>query len=145
MAQPPPRPLPPATAARIIWLALIGGAILFLVVGTFVRWSYPGFGEPSLHLLSWIALGVALAGLLASRALARRPAPTDPSRVLGRMITQLSLCDVGVLLAGVAWLLTGAAVALLAAAVGLLGMALAFPRASALEAAGQPGHHRMVR
>jgi hypothetical protein len=145
MAQPAPYPLPPATAARIIWFAIAGGAALFLVVGTFVRWSNPAFGAPSLHALSWIALIVALAGLLASRALAHRPAPADPSRTLGRMITQLSLCDVGVLLAGVAWLLTGAAVALLAAAVGLLGMALAFPRAVPPEAGGRPGPHRMVR
>ncbi len=144
MALPPSRPLPPATAARIIWFALVSGAVLFLVVGTFIRWSNPAFDVPSLRALAWIALGVAMAGFLASRALARRPAP-GPSRTLGRMITQLSLCDVGVLLAGVAWLLTGAAVALVAAAVGLLGMVLAFPRTGSQAAAGKRGPHRMVR
>lgn len=144
MVPTPPRPPPLPTVARIIWLALLGGASIFLVVVALVRRSNPDIGNPSLGLLVWVALAVALAGLAASRAVARRPAPATGSQALARMITQLTLSDLGALFGGVAWLVTGDAWSLAAAAIGLLGLALAYPRSGSLEGAGQ-GPRRMIR
>ncbi len=139
-----PSPLPAQTVARIIWFAIACGASLFLAVVAFVRWSNPTSGDPRLGVLVWVALGVALAGLAASRAVARAGAPSDPAQARTRMIIQLALCEVGALLGAVAWLASGDARSLAAAAVGLFGIALAFPRASSAPG-GRPGPRRMVR
>lgn len=140
-----PSPVTAQTVARIIWFAIACGASLFLAVVAFVRWSHPTSADPGLSVLVWVALGVALAGLATSRAVARSGAPADPGQARNRMVIQLALCEVGALLGGVAWLASGDARSLAAAALGLLGIALAFPRANAPALDGQRGPRRMVR
>ncbi len=126
-----PSPQNAVAINRIMWFAVLTGASLAVAVLAVVRGMSPSFGEPRSAPLAWVAVAVAASGLIVSRAVARKALAPDPLERRRWMIVQMSACEVGALLGGVAWLVTGDPWSWVAAALGLLGIVLAFPRAPA--------------
>lgn len=124
MAQPAPRISEPLHS-RIIWYCILTGAVLWLAVASYLRAVLPA--GPAVTPFEWIALGVAVAAFVGSRALARLPLPPDAARARTRMVVQLGLSEVGATFGGVAWLVTGDPWSWAAAAIGLLGIVLVYP------------------
>lgn len=120
--------------ALTIWSALFAGVVVFATIATALR---PGFlqqGNGGVELLAWIALGMALVGLLASRVVPNlgKPIPgATPDAVgVGRTIIASALNEGSALLAVVVWMLGGRVLALVALAISLVGLLLAFPSAA---------------
>lgn len=124
-------PGPPSRRiALVIWFALCAGVTMFAVVASLVGPTVRERGGGAPEVLAWVALGVAIVALAASRlvpGLVRAP-PGAPPEAAGvtRTIIAAALNEGAGLLAVVVWMVTGqlAVVALAISAVGLL---LAFP------------------
>lgn len=147
------RPLPehPDTAlaqARIVVAALIGGVVLFWVVGLVLdtRLDFdppPGSGmTPRLALIIWAVLAAGtlpIALLFRNRAAGRAdawwrsgavPTPTELAEVTTNVILAAALLEAPALFAGAMLVVLGEPVLVLyAAIVFVAGMALVFPRA----------------
>jgi hypothetical protein len=115
----------------IVWSALFAGVVFFATIATALR---PGFlqqGNEGVELLAWIALGMALVGLLASRVVPNlgkpMPGATPDGVGFGRTVMASALNEGSALLAVVVWMLGGRALALVALAISLAGLLLAFP------------------
>ncbi len=136
--------LPPEVVARISWGAIFAGTMFTLALSAFVRWRRPPVGNVAVELV-WIAVGIAVAGLVASHAVARLPSTTDPTQAFNRLVTRLALCEAGALMGTVTWLFGGDLGSLAAAAIGLLGIAVAFPRTPTVQATPGGPRNRMIR
>lgn len=127
--------MPTRRTALTIWSALFAGVVIFTTVATVLG---PSFWRQSSNegaeLLTWVALGMALVGLLASRVIPNlgKPAQGVPPDAVGvtRTIVASALNQGSALLAIVVWMLGGRMLALVALAISVVGLLLAFPSAA---------------
>jgi hypothetical protein len=130
----------PRKIATIVWWALLGGLLAFLVAASLARPSM-GSADPGLtRILTLLATGLAVVEVALSRLVPRfmptREAVTPDQRALALTIVAAALCEGSGLFCVVVWLLTGTPWIFGALAMALVGLVACHPGEARWESLG---------